>query len=174
MSRETHIPAKSTEACPYPRVPQPHVNKERTQGSGKPPGQGSQTSGNKLKPVNLRRLQKRAEFLRAAKGDTVRRKLVVVQTCNRQDGLSTIGEGFTSTRKIGGAVVRNRARRRMRVASRELLPKHGRPGHDYVFIARAETALAPWESLLDDVETALIRLHSNKSGTRDRAAHRQR
>lgn len=172
MSRETHIPAKSTEACPYPRVPQPHVNQERTQGSGQSPGQGSQTSGDQLEPVILRRLQKRAEFLRVAKGDAIRRKLVVVQSCNRQDNASHIGEGFTSTRKIGGAVVRNRARRRLRVASRQLLPLHGRAGHDYVFIARADTAVAPWESLLDDVETALIRLHSNSSGNKGRAGNR--
>ena len=172
MSHETHIPAKSTEACPYPRVPQPHVNQERPQGSGKSPGQGSQTFGNELKSVILRRLQKRAEFLRAAKGDTVRRKLVVVQSCKRHDESPEVGEGFTSTRKIGGAVVRNRARRRLRVASRQLLPLHGRPGHDYVFIARAGTAVAPWESLLDDVETALIRLHSNKTENKGRASNR--
>ena len=113
--------------------------------------------------TDLRRLQKRPEFLRAAKGEVVRRHLVVVQCRERGDGLPHLGEGFTSTRKIGGAVVRNRARRRLRVISRELLPRYGRAGFDYVFIARAGTATAPWQRLLDDVETALIRLHQNSS-----------
>ena len=174
MSRETHIPAKQTEACPYPRVPQPHVNQKWPQGSREPSGQRSQASGNQLDPVTLRRLQKRAEFLRVSKGNVDRRKLVVVQSRNRNDGTSHIGEGFTSTKKIGGAVVRNRARRRLREASRALLPRLGRAGHDYVFIARAGTSDAPWASLLDDVETALIRLHSNKSYNESKAGARRR
>jgi ribonuclease P protein component len=66
--------------------------------------------------------------------------------------------GFTATRKIGGAVVRNRAKRRLREAARLLLPAHGRPGHDYVFIARQGAADRLWERLLDDVKSALIRL----------------
>jgi ribonuclease P protein component len=66
--------------------------------------------------------------------------------------------GFTATRKIGGAVVRNRAKRRLREAARLLLPAHGKPGHDYVFIARQGAADRPWERLLDDVKSALIRL----------------
>ena len=56
-------------------------------------------------------------------------------------------------------MVRNRARRRLREAARELLPRHGLSGHDYVFIARAGTATAPWQRLLDDIEAALVRLH---------------
>jgi ribonuclease P protein component len=66
--------------------------------------------------------------------------------------------GFTATKRIGGAVVRNRAKRRLREAARLLLPAHGRPGHDYVFIARQGAADRPWERLLDDVKSALIRL----------------
>lgn len=113
--------------------------------------------------MQIRRLKIRKEFLKAAKGHAARRHLVVVQGIDRRDGQQHVGEGFTTTKKIGGAVVRNRARRRLRVAARELLPKYAKPGYDYVFIARAGTAAAPWERLLDDVETALIRLHRNKS-----------
>lgn len=159
MSRETHIPAKQTEACPYPRVPQPHVNQERTQGSREPSRQRPQASQRLGDTVDIRRLKTRPEFLRVASGSSVRKHLVVIQGRDRADGQAHVGEGFTTTKKIGGAVVRNRARRRLRVISRELLPQFGRPGYDYVFIARAGTAGAPWERLLDDVKTALIRLH---------------
>jgi ribonuclease P protein component len=73
--------------------------------------------------------------------------------------------GFTATKKIGGAVVRNRAKRRLREAARRLLPALGRPGVDYVFIARQDTATRAWGSLLDDVERALIRLAPISAGT---------
>ena len=69
-----------------------------------------------------------------------------------------ISVGFTATKRIGNAVVRNRAKRRLREAARLLLPDHGRAGHDYVFIARQGAADRPWPRLLDDVKSALIRL----------------
>ena len=162
MSRETHIPAKSFEACPYTRVSQSHVNQERPKGSSEPSGQGAQASSDELTSVILRRLKKRAEFLRVAKGLFIRRKLFVIQALDRKDDTHHIGEGFTTTKKIGNAVIRNRARRRMRVLSRELLPQYGKRGFDYVFIARVETATAPWSVLLDDAKLALVRLHDEK------------
>jgi ribonuclease P protein component len=55
-------------------------------------------------------------------------------------------------------VQRNRAKRRLREAARLTLPLHGRPGCDYVFIARAATSARPWPALLDDVQSALISL----------------
>jgi ribonuclease P protein component len=79
----------------------------------------------------------------------------------RREGAQGVRAGFTATRKIGGAVVRNRAKRRLREAARLLLPELGRPGFDYVFIARGGTASRPWARLLDDVKTALISLAAN-------------
>jgi ribonuclease P protein component len=102
-------------------------------------------------------LKKRAEFLACAKAPSCARGAVAIQALP-QPGRAGIGVGFTATRKIGGAVVRNRAKRRLREAARLLLPALGRPGHDYVFIARQGAADRPWERLLDDVKSALIRL----------------
>jgi ribonuclease P protein component len=83
---------------------------------------------------------------------------VVIQARDRADGEPLVRVGFTATRKIGGAVVRNRAKRRLREAARALIPLHGRAGHDYVLIARGGTASRPWGRLLDDVKSALLSL----------------
>ena len=82
----------------------------------------------------------------------------MIQARDRGDGQPLVRVGFTATRKIGGAVVRNRAKRRLREAARRLLPEHARPGFDYVLIARGGTAERPWARLLDDVKSALISL----------------
>jgi ribonuclease P protein component len=95
--------------------------------------------------------------LAAAKGASISRGAVVVQAL-RHEGRGSIRAGFTATRRIGGAVVRNCAKRRLREAARMLLPQFGRPGCDYVFIARNGTPTRPWARLLDDVKSALISL----------------
>ncbi|MET4682247.1 ribonuclease P protein component [Brevundimonas faecalis] len=109
-------------------------------------------------PMKIHRLLRRPQFLAAAKGVSQARGAVVVQQLDRRDGNSAVGVGFTATRKIGGAVVRNRAKRRLREAARLLTPQYGRPGCDYVFIARMGTADREWDRLLDDVKSALTRL----------------
>lgn len=82
--------------------------------------------------------------------------------------LPLIRVGFTATKKIGGSVVRNRAKRRLREAARALLPEHGRPGVDYVFIARAGTPTRDWARLLDDVRGALQSLARDEGAPRGR------
>src|SRR5271154_4392841 len=97
--------------------------------------------------LTIERMQKRAEFLAAAKGAACARGAVVVQALDRSAQRDHVRAGFTATRKVGGAVVRNRAKRRLREAARLTLPLHGKPGHDYVFIARGGTVARPWARL---------------------------
>jgi ribonuclease P protein component len=106
----------------------------------------------------LERLKRRAQFLAVAQGRSAARGAIVVQALPQADDPSLIRVGFTATKRIGGSVVRNRAKRRMREAARALLPLHGLPGCDYVFVARAGAPTRPWERLLDDVKSALISL----------------
>jgi ribonuclease P protein component len=68
-------------------------------------------------------------------------------------------------------VVRNRAKRRLREAARLLLPLHGRPAFDYVFVARRGTPDRPWARLLDDVKSALISLAANPARSALADAH---
>lgn len=108
--------------------------------------------------AKIERLKRRAEFLAAAKGMSAARGAVVVQALAREANGETIRAGFTATRKIGGAVVRNRAKRRLREAARLLLPQLGAAGTDYVFVARGGTTTRPWARLLDDMKSALLSL----------------
>jgi ribonuclease P protein component len=106
----------------------------------------------------ISRLKRRPDFLAAAKGLACARGAVNAQARFRGDDRPLVRIGFTATKRIGGAVVRNRAKRRLREAARLLAPLHVIPGCDYVFIARGGTPGRPWGSLLDDMTSALTRL----------------
>jgi ribonuclease P protein component len=118
-------------------------------------------------PSAIQRLTVRREFLYTAKGRKAVKAGLVLQARRRDDSVRSdeehCGAGFTATRKIGNAVVRNRAKRRLKSAVRLLLPLHGRPGYNYVFIARASTPDRDWLLLLDDVKTALMSIAAGNS-----------
>ena len=117
-----------------------------------------------MSTVPIERLKKRADFLACAQAPSCAKGAVVVQAKARGDDRPLVRAGFTATKRIGGAVERNRAKRRLREAARLLLPELATPGHDYVFIARGGVTSRPWLRLLDDVKSALIRLAANRDG----------
>ena len=121
------------------------------------------------------RLKRRAEFLRVAaeRNKWVAPGLVLQARLRNQDAGDTLPSdairvGFTVSRKVGGSVERNRARRRLRAAVAAVLPLRGRPGFDYVVIGRRTTLNRSFNALLDDVTMALDRL--GRQGRKPRAA----
>jgi len=113
--------------------------------------------------VCLQTIQKRADFLRAARARRQAVKGFVLQARKRgadePDG-SLIRVGFTCSKKVGNAVARNRAKRRLRALAREHLAAMGHPGWDYVLIGRAgATAERPYMDLVGDLKYALKKIH---------------
>ena len=72
--------------------------------------------------------------------------------------------GFTASKKVGNAVKRNRAKRRLRAAVHEVMVEGAAPAHDYVVIARAETVTRPYDLLKQDLAAGLRRLKVQRSG----------
>lgn len=107
-------------------------------------------------------LKRRHEFLALVRGRKAVRSTLVVQARNRQpEPGGPVRVGYTASRKVGGAVVRNRAKRRMRAAVAEVLPQHGVPGWDYVLIARPGTTVAcRFAQLVGDLEAAIRMVHA--------------
>ena len=108
----------------------------------------------------MERLRKRADFLRAARGIRRVEGAVTLETCPApQLPSGHLRVGFTASKKIGNAVIRNRAKRRLRAAASQLLPLLGRPGHDYVLVARGTAVARPFPALFSDITTALKAAH---------------
>ncbi len=105
--------------------------------------------------TKIARLKRRAEFLAvaASRRRSVMPGLILQAAWNA--GAAAPRVGFTASKKVGIAVARNRARRRLRAAAERVIADHGAPGHDFVLVARAGTLTRRFGDLLSDLETAL-------------------
>ncbi|MEJ0095620.1 MAG: ribonuclease P protein component [Methylocella sp.] len=122
------------------------------------------------------RLKRRAEFLHAAKGKRFHARGFTLQAALRRDEADRIAAsaieqpafepsrfGFTVTKKIGGAVLRNRIRRRLKEAVRRLAPLPARRGYDYVLVARIEALGMAFSAVQAELVRALGKIDAVKS-----------
>lgn len=109
-------------------------------------------------------LTKRADFLRAASARRMGTGSFLLQARPRGDDTPAIRIGFTASKKIGNAVARNRAKRRMRAVVRDVLPKLGQAGWDYVLVAKPEATISrDYTDLVADLTRALQQIHSERA-----------
>jgi ribonuclease P protein component len=130
MSDEAHFPAEQSGPQAAARVPPSQRDGRRAQDSERSPRPRPQAA------QRLTILRKRSDFLAANRGARIPTPGFVLLVRTRDDGDAAMRVGFTVTKKIGNAVVRNRMRRRFRELARDLLAAKGVPGADHVLIGR--------------------------------------
>jgi ribonuclease P protein component len=138
---------------------------------------GERVLSDSLPHATPHRLKRRADFMRAAAGKRFHGKAFTLQAAARLIAVGPAGAGeedesglrsqpprfgFTVTKKIGKAVVRNRIRRRLREAVRTLDPLPARAGHDYVMIARIEALGLGFSALQAELVRALSKIDAGK------------
>ena len=127
-------------------------------------GQGSTAAAPDAPPaVSLCVLTKRADFLKAASARRQGTGGFLLQARDRRDDSPQVRIGFTASKKIGNAVLRNRAKRRLRALAREVLAGLAQSGWDYVLVARPEATVSrPYAELVTDLQSALRTVHRGK------------
>ena len=113
--------------------------------------------------ITVGRLKRRKDFIRVARhGRKWAMPGLVLQSFNRQSSTENsplgVRVGFTVTKKIGTAVTRNRARRRLRAAADAVMLGISEKNIDYVLIGRAGTVKRPFECLVQDLKVAMKKL----------------
>ena len=113
--------------------------------------------------VCLKTLRKRADFLKASRARRVTKPGFVLQARQRRPEESEgIRIGYTCSKKVGNAVQRNRAKRRLREIAHTVIPEHGMDGWDYVLIGRRDTTSArSFAEMVADLKAALAKIHQD-------------
>ena len=117
----------------------------------------SMTANKKEEDSQLKKIEKitkRSDYIRASNSIFKKSSSLIIQLYNRED---TFGPryGITASKKIGNAIKRNKAKRRIRHLIKNLLPKYGKNGYDYVFVAKEKVIDSPWDSLLQETKIIL-------------------
>jgi ribonuclease P protein component len=154
MSDEAHFSAEQPGPRTQARLSPPQRDGRRPQDPERSPRPRPQEA------QRLITLRKRSDFLAANAGKRAAGPGFVLLVRDRADGDPAKRVGFTVTKKIGGSVVRNRMKRRLRALAREFLPDEGFAGADHVLIGRAGGVERDFALLRQELTRALTRLRS--------------
>jgi ribonuclease P protein component len=149
MSDEAHFSAEQPRPQAASRIPQPDGDRRRPQGAERAPRPRPQEA------QRLATIRKRADFLAANGGRRASTPGFILLVRDRKDADPAMRVGFTVTKKIGGAVVRNRMKRRFRALAREIVPSKGFAGADHVMIGRANGVERDFALLRSELAGAL-------------------
>ncbi|GAA4720095.1 ribonuclease P protein component [Sphingomonas lutea] len=155
MSDEAHLSTEQSGPRAPARLPVAHGDRGRPQGAERAPGTRPQEA------QRLVTIRKRADFLAANGGKRAATPGFVLLIRDRRDSDPSKRVGFTVTKKIGGAVVRNRMKRRFRALAQEIVPTAGLAGADHVMIGRAGGVERDFALLRAELEVALQKLRKS-------------
>lgn len=121
------------------------------------------TADDSTPEATLRRLKRRSQFLRAARGNRAGRSAFGLQAAPAPQ--SEPGVGFTVTKKVGNSPERNRMKRRLKAAA-AACARDFHEGHDYVLLARREALSMPFARLVADLSGLIARVHDQSAGNK--------
>jgi ribonuclease P protein component len=160
MSDEAHLPAEQSRASTPPRLSRAHGDGRRPQGSERASRAGPQA------PVGLKgdiraalgKVTRRADYLAANQALRAPSPGFVLLVRPRGDGDKAMRVGITVSGRVGGAVVRNRMKRRFRELARAVLPEFGIEGADHILIGRSQGIEREWALLDHDLKKSLAKI----------------
>jgi ribonuclease P protein component len=170
---EAHVSAQQARPQAPPRVPRPQRDRRRPQGPQRAARARPQEAVGLTSPeggarARFGRLTRRAEFQRASRGKRAQAAAFTLQAFRRPANEAEPGPrvGFTVTKKVGCAVVRNRIRRRLREAIKTLPADAAEADHDYVVLAREAALRAEFATLTEALGRAFADIRRGKSAPR--------